>query len=337
MKTLRCFCAIAIFATSFSLPFVSHAQTPQEREEIKAFLVNWKKTNLVEQTEILKLNRYGKNTLPLLAEFLPDKELGFNAQLAMDQLDPIGATPYKLKNLPNVDGNVQRNTFDSANVSLQQYEWHVRAEKPDLDPSKPAPNYPINKTPYPFTKEIHDAAVVCLQGMTQLVGREEAAIRTIGLTGTKRDNNLLKEYGKKFPEADWLCVMATAKLGDGKSLKLIESELKKPVVTVPAQGFSTDRGINIPAKPRAIVSELRSGQRLRVAMEQAAFTMNRRFIIPIAKHLDDPSGQRHGDYSDPDPSYFAKEALSKIVYGDPILYLKSESWKQRLKLPISKP
>ena len=334
--------------------FPLQAQTVQEKQEVKAFLSNWSKTGLVEHSEIEKLRRFGKNALPLLAEFLPDRELGFNAQFAMDELDPVGATPYKLKNLLNAEPNQQRQTFGSANLALQQFEWSVRAKKSGLDTNNPPSPYPVNSSPYPFTKEIHDAALVRLEKMSQLVGIEEEAIKTLGLTGTKHDIKLLKEYGKKFPEAAWLSVMSAAKLGDRDSLKLIETELKKPVVTIQEQGWAVaidpKTGENIDkrypknrrSEPGTLVSELASAQKLRTAMQQAAFTMNRKFVPLIASHLNDPRGQFHGDYSDPDPSSFAREALGLIVLGDRSQRLSSNEWKQKLKLrldsdPESKP
>src|SRR5262249_6853973 len=156
--------------------------------EVETFLRKSQQTHLMEQGEVDRLKQFGKKTLPLLAEFLPDSDLGLYAEMAMQQIDSIGATPYLLKVLPQKDGSIQHFAFDAANRSVEQYAWHERAGKPKPDPMKPPPRYPRNTDPYPFCKELHAAAVACLQaGLKEEKGAERDALMTVGLTGNRHD------------------------------------------------------------------------------------------------------------------------------------------------------
>jgi hypothetical protein len=169
-----------------ALPVGGFAQTPQERAQVEAFLKEWHRTNLVTDTNIDQLKSLGKQALPLLAAYLPDKDIGFLAESAMQRIDPNGAMPYLLKNLPNRDPNIQRDTFRMANRRMMEYDWFVRAGQPTADPAKPPPRYPSSTQVYPYRIEIHDAAVQRLQADTT-IGAETEAIKTIGLTGNRRD------------------------------------------------------------------------------------------------------------------------------------------------------
>lgn len=317
MRVLKGLALLCLVAPSLS----SLAQTPQERAQIDAFLRNWHETNLITDTEFDKLKPLGKRALPLLAEYLPDKELGFLAEWAMQRIDADGAMPYLLKNLPNKDPNIQREAFRLANRRMLEYDWYVRAGKPPSDPTKPPPRYPRNTQPYLYRKEIHEAAVQRLKADAPN-GAETEAIQTVGLAGNRRDIPLLRKYVTKEGGTVWegsyhtLSVAALARLGDRQALDAIAAELEKPVQSHPAEAYWTDSGHKIEPKPGAVVASTEDGQRMRTAAFQAGFSMNRRFIPLLLRHIDDPPGQFHGDYSDPSPAHEAMNALSQIVYGN---------------------
>ncbi|MCW3052993.1 MAG: hypothetical protein JWN14_2163, partial [Chthonomonadales bacterium] len=293
-----------------ALPVGGFAQTPQERTQVETFLRDWKKTNLIVDSEFDKLKPLGKQALPLLAEYLNDKELGTLAQWAMERIDPNGAMPYLLKNLPNKDSNIQRDTFRLANRRMMEYDWYVRSGKPPVDPNKPAPRYPSNMEPYPYRQAIHDAAVQLLQAKTP-TGSETQALTTLGLTGNARDLPLLRKYAAKEGGAVWegsfhvLSIAAMARLGDKQALDAIAAELEKPVLPHPAQPYVVDGPVaNKPVEPKpgAVVASTEDAQRFRSAAFQAGFAMNRRLIPLLLRHMDDPPGQFHGDYGDPSPA-----------------------------------
>jgi len=322
-----------------ALPIGGFAQTPQERAQVETFLRDWKKTNLIVDSEFDKLKPLGKHALPLLADYLSDKDLGFLAESAMQRLDPNGAMPYLLKNLPNKDPNVQRDTFRLANRRMMEYDWYVRSGKPPVDPNKPAPRYPSNIEPYPYRQAIHDAAVQLLQAKMPN-GSETQALTTLGLTGSARDLPLLRRYAAKEGGAVWegsfhiVSIAAMARLGDKQALDAIAAELEKPVLPHPAQPYVLEGPVaNKPVEPKpgAVVASTEDGQRFRSAAFQAGFSMNRRFVPLLIRHMDDPPGQFHGDYADPSPAREAMAALAQIVYGKEYgeqVQRSPEAWKQ---------
>lgn len=312
------------------------AQTPQERAVVDTFLKEWHRTNLIMDTEFDKLKPLGKQALPLLAEYLPDKELGFLAESAMQRLDPNGAMPYLLKNLPHKDANIQRDTFRMANRRMMEYDWNVRSGKPATDPTQPAPRYASDTERYPYRKAIHDAAVQLLRAEKN-IGAETEAIKTVGLTGDRRDLPLLRRYvgkeGGSVSEGHFhdLSIATMARLGDRRALDSIAAELAKPVLPHPAEPFFRDTGRKVEPPPGTVVASHEDGQRLRNAAFQAGFALNRRLIPLLLRHLDDPPGQFHGDYSDPSPAHEALTALSQIVYGKEYAeqtQRSPEEWKQ---------
>lgn len=326
VKSVSC---LLVCTCLISISVFAPAQTAQDQEAVRTFLMDWKRTNLIESEEFNRLKtRFGAKTLPLLAEFLSDKELGFLAQSAMDQIDSIGATPYKLKNLVNNDPNQQRDTFRIANNALKDYEWYVRAGQPAEDPSKPKPRFAPNTRPYPFKKELHDAAFTELTQVLadKPIGAEREAIETIGLTGTKQDLPLLQRYTARYGANPFLTA-AMARLGEKAAFAQIETALKQPAKTHPEEPWHSDNGVLHPARAGQLVTSKESGDSLRIAMDQAAYTMSRSFIPLLLAHLDDPPGQFHGDYFDPNPASYAAEALSKIVFGKYSVGWTPEQWK----------
>lgn len=322
-----------------ALPIGGFAQTPQERAQVETFLKEWKKTNLIIDSEFDKLKPLGKKALPLLAEYLSDKELGTFAQWTMEKLDPVGATPYLLKELPKKDSNIQRQTFRFANRRMMEYDWYVRSGKPAADPTKPTPPYAGATEPYAYRKEIHDAAVQCLKAEAN-GGGETEAIKTVGLTGDRRDLPLLRKYAAKEGGSTWegsfhaLSIAAMARLGDAEALKAIMTELEKPVPPHPAKPYvldgSTPRKPIEPA-PGAVVASPEDAQRMRNLAWQAGFSMDRRLIPYLLRHLDDPPAQFYGDYSDPSCARESMAALAQIAegkeYGEQV-QRSPEQWKQ---------
>lgn len=316
-----------------ALPGGSLAQTPQDRAEVEGFLKHWRQSKLSTDNDLNKLRRLGKNALPLLAVYLSDKDLASYAELAMEELDAEGATPYLLKNLAQKDRSVQHQEFRIDNQRILQYDWFVRAGKPAPDPAKAPPRYPRNTRPYAYKKELHDAAVTCLVAGAD-PWPETQAVLSVGLTGGRHDIPLLRKYAAKSGGDSMdgsfhsLSIAAMARLGDKEAIEEITKELEKPAVSQPEQAYFLDNGHRVEATPGAKVVPEADGQRLRTAMRQAAFTMNRRFIPLLLRHLDDPPGQRHGDYSDPSPAEEAMDALGQIVMGLEYGPHKPEDWKQ---------
>ncbi|MCW3054038.1 MAG: hypothetical protein JWN14_3208 [Chthonomonadales bacterium] len=332
MGGLRGLSALCLLAVSS----VSIAQTPQERAVVDTFLKDWHKTNLIVDTEFDKLKPLGKQALPLLAEYLSDKELGFLAESAMQRIDPNGAMPYLLRNLPHKDPNIQRDTFRLANRRMMEYDWYVRSGKPPIDPALPAPRYASNTERYPYRQAIHDAAVQLLQAEKN-IGAETEAIKTVGLTGDRRDLPLLRKYAGKEGGTTWegsyhaLSIAAMARLADKHALDTIAAELAKPVLPHPAEPYYRDTGRKVEPLPGAVVASPEDAQRMRNAASQAGFAMNRRLIPLLLRHMDDPPGQFHGDYADPSPAHEAMTALTQIVYGKEYaeqIPRSPEEWKQ---------
>ena len=298
---------------------VSRAQSPQERAdrvEIENFLKEWKRTSLIEDKAFDRLRALGvRRALPVLATFLPDPELGFLALHSMQQLDPEASAPYLLKNLAVLDHNIQRDTFRLANLRIEEYGLYLRAGSPAPDPATPAPRYPRATTPYPYTVALHDAAVVRLK-VGDFIGAEREAIQTIGLTGDKNDLPLLHQVAQREgnPYTSF-CTASLARLGERAALQQITKDLDKPVVLKPAGPVIPDGGQRIEPKPGQMVTSREDGERIRQAAWQAGFSMNKRFVPALLKHLDDPPGQFHGDYADPDPAQEVRNALARIIFG----------------------
>ena len=299
---------------------------------------------MVQRSEFDRLRTtYGKDLLPLLAENLSNPDLKSNALFAMDEIDSVGATPYKLRNLVNESGDFQTHTFGTANLAMMQFELQVRRGDPSLSPDKSIAYYPVNSAPYPYRKAIHDAAVAVL--LKRLSGATDIdtlqSPRTVGLTGTRKDIPLLRKYLKKFsaPQIfgyDQMLMASMARLGDRASFKAIENGINAPVPRILVDPYQQYEGVRPLAKgdnaapARKIeVAEPGSGQKFREWADAAAFTLDRRFIPMLLSHLDDARGQSHGDYADASPADHACAALSKIVLwhqGDGTVWGVAE-WK----------
>jgi|GEM_PF-2477687 len=317
------------FSTALALgiagvSFGGDGVTAQERDRAKAFLMAFETRKLVEDKDVIALRRdLGGRVLPTLAEFLPDPALGPFAEMTMQQIDARAATPYLLRALHQKDGRAHNAVFRAANRAMIERALYVRRGAPPVDPNARLAPFPENTDPYPFTREVREAAIRHLESK-----REDravvAALTTLGLAGGAEDLPLIRRYVD--PTTDWsrrdwsadaslAATAALVRLGDDDASNRIDRELKTPAKTVPARPYSKGGGKPIPPEPGAMVTEKGDGWRLRNACLIAGFSMNPRFVPLLAGHLDDPQGQHHGDYSDPDPSLYARQALTQIVDG----------------------
>jgi hypothetical protein len=316
----------SVYARTITLLPEKAGPEPTDKETIEAFLQDWKSKNLVAESEFDTLRNIGPKAMPILARYLTDKELGAHALFAMQKLDAVGATPYLLKNLRLLEPDQQHHTLAAAVRFLQEYQLHVRAGSPPPDPAKPAPRYPRNTKPYPYTKEVHTAAIQRLTA-GDTVGAEREAALILGLTGTRRDIPLLRKFASPGHDLHTHSIAALARLGDKAALDEIAQELAKPVKTQPAAPVIRDNGKAVPPPPGALVTVKEDAHRLKTVMFQAAFSMNRRLVPLLIRHLDDPPGQGYGDYFDPSPAEEARTALGQIVMGQEFVSPQFD-WKQ---------
>lgn len=301
-----------------------------DRATIRTMLTQWQKTHVIDDSDLQTIKKLKNEGLPILAHFLPDKDLGFLASGAMNEIDAVAAAPFLIRNLPNEEPNAQRDAFRSANLLIHQYELFKVAGSPKPDATNPPPRWPTNTSPYPYKKELHAAAIESAHKDNPSFTLSEVA-QSIGLTGNPRDLPILKNIAMHHGELAYICLAAEARLGDKAAISEIESQLRKPIKGKPAEDYVSDNGTRIPAQPGAVIAPREDGERIRIASWQAAYTMNRRFIPLLLQHLDDPNGQRHGDYSDPSPGQCARDALSTIVFGREYSIYSAEDWKRWAK------
>jgi hypothetical protein len=335
----RLCCSAVVFLLT-SLSVAALAQKPPTRADAETLLRQWKQTNLIEDGAFAPFLPLKTKALPLFAPYLTDKELGTYAEFALQKIDPVAATPYLLRVLPQKDVSTQANTIRAANRAMMEYSWHERAGSPQPKPGEPAPRFPRNTQAYPYGREMHDVAVAILKEDSRS-GPERLSLLTVGLTGHRRDFALLRKYAanesSEFLDREnrYAALAALARLGDKTALDFIAVELQKSVKTKPAERYSKDGVHFVEPAAGAIVVTPDEAQRLRSVMEMAAFTMNRRFIPLIIPHLDDPNSQSYGDYSDPHVKMEACFALGKIALGTenllPVSYWKDWWAKQNQK------
>ena len=311
----------------FTILGSSFGQSTSPHQMAKQFLVNWKKTGIIEETQLLQIKQLDKNGLPILSEFIGEPELASMAEFAMNEIDAFGAARYLIQNLPRRDPSIHRDAFRTANRLIREYELFVAAGRPKSDPLNAPPRWPTNDKPYPFTRQLHMAAMQ-LAFADETRDTQAEIVQTIGLTGSRRDIPLLKKLSQRYEYLGWLCVASEARLGDQAACDSIAADLMKPVGSRLAEPVYTDKGTKIEPTPGVKVVSLQDGIRVRTAATQAAFTMNRRFIPMLLRHIEDPAGQWHGDYGDPTPSRYAMDALSTIVFGKEYSSLSIQDWKR---------
>ena len=272
--------------------FAGFAETSSDRATVHDLLMKWHDSNMMPDVDVATIKRMPKSGLPLLGEYLGDKELGLLAESAMVQIDSMAAAPYLLRNLPNRDRNIQRWAFRSANLLIRQCELSHVARPQKADPNRAPERWPMNTRPYPYMREIHDVAVRLALAD---VGRDAEAeiVQSIGLTGSRRDVPLLHDIEKRCSDVGWLCVAAEARLGDRQALDTIAEALERPVESVPEEPYYRDTGRRV--DPQAGRAELRASatdwsgfQDRFIDVEDfgVGFTLSYTRISPCASSID---------------------------------------------------
>lgn len=207
-----------------------------------------------ENAEDLKYMGY--ESIPLLAEFLTDYDLGWEAMHTMLVIDADKSAPFIFSSMPKSDRNVQRDAFKYFGKQLQSGQ------------------------PFGYKSEMHEAAIRCLEADTSADAAIEAVL-AIGLTGGDDDFPLLEKFYSNHHQTEtWKIKLrnaseaALARLGNQKYVNAIETELQKPV----ANTLTLDEAVAL--------SEL---------MKKAAFSGNKKFIPLLCNHLGDPYS-RESDY-----------------------------------------
>jgi hypothetical protein len=252
------------------------AAADAEIEAVKEILnrprVSSSKSACQEHAEDLK--SFGDSAIPLLASLL--NEFSFVASQTMLEIDSNKAGPLLFSSMPKSDHFVQFFTFSFFIQSMN------KGEK------------------LPFARELHDAAVRCLEAGTDSDAAEMELI-AIGFTGSDSDYPLLEHIYESHPPMEAGVVIglkaasagALARLGHEKYLKEIEVILAEP----------------IPAR----IPPTRAAQ-LQRAMSKAGFSQNPRFIPLLARHLGDPVAEEPpAVFPALDPGWAARVALYEIV------------------------
>ena len=256
-------------------------KTPKVFLDVKKILENkdrrdWSKMPAQEHAEDLKY--LGEEAMSILATFLTDYNLGYEASETMLALDEKKAAPLIFASMPKSNRNVQYQTFRRFIQKMQNHKL------------------------FEFVKEMRDAAVRCLKSDTNADAKEQALL-AVGLTGTDKDFLLLEKYYQEnnrhfdyAPDQKWADALrnasqaALARLGNEKQIIQIKDELRA----------------RVPFNPSIEQALAASG-----SIKKAAFTGNKEFIPLLCKHLDDPHF-RDSDYG-VSPAYDAIEALIQIV------------------------
>ncbi len=270
------------------------ALTQRERSEVATFLRNlhqWQLGKSKQQPKVSDLNHLGDATLPLLAEFLTDREWGDTAEFVMVEIDPDRAAPLIFGSMPQSDRNVQYHAF----------KFFIRRIR--------------NGYRFDHAQAIHDAAVRCLEANTNADAAEQALL-AIGLTGSSRDFPLLEKFfNNNEPIENWCATVrngseaSLARLGNEKYLENIARQIGP---TVPAK-------INLQTA-MAVVNSIR----------EAGFSGNKRFVPLLCKKLDDPLIETDWDVLSPSPALEASNALAYIVDGaSPDKMASVAQWKVR--------
>ncbi len=279
-------------------------KTPKVFLDVKKILENkdrrdWSKTPAQEHAEDLKY--LGEEVMPILVTFLTDYNLGYDASETMLVIDEKTAAPLIFASMPKSNRNVQYHTFKRFIQNIQ------------------------NHKSFEFKKEMHDAAVRCLESDTNADVKEQALL-AVGLTGSDKDFPLLEKYYQEnnrhfdyAPDQRWADTLrnasqaALARLGNEKQIAQIKDELRT----------------HVPFNPSIEQALAASG-----SIEKAAFTGNKEFIPLLCKHLDDP-GYMASDYG-VSPAQKAIEALIQIVNNVspydktvPLSQRDPKYWKER--------
>lgn len=269
---------------------------PQEKKsEVATFLRDlhqWQLGKSKQQPKVSDLNHLGDAVIPLLAEFLTDRELGDTAESVMVEIDPDRAGPLIFASMPRSDRNVQYHAF----------KFFIRRIR--------------NGQRFDHAQAMHDAAVRCLEADRDPYPAEQALL-AIGLTGSSKDFPLLEKYfNNTEPIENWRASVrnaseaSLARLGNDKYIENIALQISS---TVPAK-------INLQMAV-AVVNSIR----------EAGFSGNKRFVPLLCKKLDDPFIETgSSDMIAPSPALEAANALAYIVDGAlPDKMASVEHWRAR--------
>jgi len=228
------------------------------------------------QGHVPDLKPLGDRAIPLLASLITDPTLGDDAADTMLKIDPIKAAPIVFASMPRSSRNVQKDTFDDF------LGWFYEGKN------------------VPFKKEMHDAAIRCIEADSP-ADVQESALYSLGFTGDASDFPFLEHvYDKSDPDGQLrnAAESALARLGNEEHLANIEAELAKPI-PVPMTLECAGELCNI--------------------MDEAGFTQNKRFIPILCRHLDDPMPNvPFTDVTLPDPNDDAVVALDEIIGQIPL-------------------
>lgn len=235
---------------------------------------DWSKLPWQEHAE--KLKPFGESAMWTLETLLTDPELGWQASETMLALDRDKAAPLIFASMPKSDRNIQFHTF----------KLYIRLIQ--------------NGEKVGCRKEMHDAAVRCLEAETNADAGEQA-LYAIGLTGDKSDFPLLKKlYENTHQTPTWRAKLrdaaeaALAKLGSQDHISSISTQLSQPI----PEPFTLEDAISLVA-----------------SIEKAGFTQNRHFVPLLRRHLKTPEPKPRTDYI-VSPAYSAGLALDAILGKD---------------------
>ncbi len=254
----------------------------QEKAADRAFVIevlkeerrDWSKFPWQEHAE--KLKPFGESAMRTLETLLTDPDLGWQASETMLVLDRDKAAPLIFASMPKSDRNIQFHTF----------KLYIRLTQ--------------NGEKVGCRKEMHDAAVRCLEAETNADAGEQALF-AIGLTGDKSDFPLLKKlYDNTHQTPTWRAKLrnaaeaALAKLGSESHISNIKTQLSQPI----PEPFTLDDAISLEA-----------------SIEKAGFTKNRDFALLLRRHLKTPEPKPRTDCI-VSPAYRAGLALDAILGKD---------------------
>lgn len=195
------------------------------------------------------LKPLGKAAVPLLATFLEDRALGYQAALTMMAIDEDQALPLLFASIPRGDVNTSRRAFERATRRLEAGQ------------------------PGPFKAEMRAAALRCLEA--DPASPSEEMLQALGVSGDQRDLPLLEKFtafkhgvGAHQMQIRHAALASLVRLGSAPHLQLVIGELEAPV-------------------PNPMTLE--TGLSLHDLLGRVPFASNPRLLPLLCKHLSDPS------------------------------------------------
>ena len=252
--------------------------TAKDRAAVKNVLMEERKDFSKSPWEIHaeRLTSRGASAIATLETFLTDPDLGGDAAETMLTLDRDAAAPLIFASMPRSDRNIQFHTFKLF-IRLIQEGTKITCQK-----------------------DMHDAAVRCLEADTNADAGEQA-LYAIGLTGDTSDFLLLQKlFDNTHPTPFWKARLrhaaeaALARLGSQAHVAGIKDQLSRAIPTP----FTRDDAVSLVA-----------------ALGAAGFTKNREFVPFVRAHLKTPSPEPRTDEII-SPAYAAETALDEILGKD---------------------